>query len=148
MGLPLRCWEEICDAVYKTTGIHQKFLLLKSGELGARKREIVNARFMAMTAIKHNTGSSLEEIGELFSGRKYWTVLHAIKKNKHFCETEKPYKTVYESLENKVAIIIGKYFDEKEDKLQDIIINFKDELNYKQRVTFNKICIQLIKRGI
>ena len=51
-----------------------------------RKREIVEARHIAMSLIKNNTSLPLKAIGGLFGKRDHSTVIHACKNVKDFLE--------------------------------------------------------------
>lgn len=51
-----------------------------------RKREIVEARHIAMTLIKNNTSLSLKAIGLLFGKRDHSTVINSVRKVKELIE--------------------------------------------------------------
>ena len=62
--------------------------------LGAktRKREIVEARQIAMTLTKLNTGLTLKNIGLRYGGRDHSTVIHALQTVHDLVETDKGFK--------------------------------------------------------
>jgi len=66
--------EQIIEAVSTVTGITHEAMKSHS-----RKREIVEARFIAMWFIKEETALSLKEIGGCFGGRDHSTAIHAIQ---------------------------------------------------------------------
>lgn len=56
-----------------------------------RKREVVDARRMAIVIIKKNTKLSLSQIGVLFK-RDHATVIHALRTSMDICDTDKEYR--------------------------------------------------------
>src|SRR5512145_564451 len=64
-----------------------------------RKREIVQARQVAMYFSKNLTKSSLATIGSQIGGKDHATVLHACKTVNNLVETDKQFKTQIEEIE-------------------------------------------------
>lgn len=64
-----------------------------------RKREVVQARHLAMYFSKTLTNKSLSSIGAEFGGRDHSTVLHAMKTVKNLSETNKEFKNYVEDIE-------------------------------------------------
>jgi chromosomal replication initiator protein len=75
--------------------------LLKSK---TRKREIVQARQIAMFFAKKMTKSSLASIGAQCGGKDHATVLHACRTVSDLSETDKQFKRYLEDLEKKLSI--------------------------------------------
>ena len=75
--------------------------LLKSK---TRKREVVQARQIAMFFAKQLTKSSLASIGAHCGGKDHATVLHACKTVNNLIDTDKRFKGYIEDLEKKIAI--------------------------------------------
>jgi chromosomal replication initiator protein len=75
--------------------------LLKSK---TRKREVVQARQIAMYFSKQMTKSSLANIGAHCGGKDHATVLHACKTVNNLMDTDKRFKTYIEELEKKISI--------------------------------------------
>ena len=75
--------------------------LLKSK---TRKREIVQARQIAMYFAKKMTKSSLASIGAHCGGKDHATVLHACRTVNNLQETDKHFRTYLEDLEKKLSI--------------------------------------------
>lgn len=69
-----------------------------------RKREIVQARQIAMYFSKQMTKSSLAKIGSLCGGKDHATVLHACKTVTNLCETDKQFKGYLNDLEKKLSL--------------------------------------------
>ncbi len=67
-----------------------------------RKREIVQARQVAMYFSKSLTKSSLATIGSQIGGKDHATVLHACKTVNNLVETDKQFKTQIEEIEKKL----------------------------------------------
>jgi len=67
-----------------------------------RKREIVQARQVAMYFSKTLTKSSLATIGSQIGGKDHATVLHACKTVNNLVETDKQFKTQIEEIEKKL----------------------------------------------
>ena len=76
--------------------------LLKSK---TRKREITQARQIAMFFAKRMTKSSLSKIGAHSGGRDHSTVLHACKTVQDLAETDKEFKQYLKDLETKFLFI-------------------------------------------
>lgn len=64
-----------------------------------RKREIVQARQIAMYFAKHKTKSSLSTIGARIGGKDHATVLHACKTVKNLLDTDKRFKVYVDDIE-------------------------------------------------
>ncbi len=75
--------------------------LLKSK---TRKREVVQARQIAMFFAKKMTKSSLANIGMHCGGKDHATVLHACKTVNNLVETDKRFRTYIDELEKKISI--------------------------------------------
>lgn len=69
-----------------------------------RKREIVQARQIAMYFSKSLTKSSLASIGALIGGKDHATVLHACKTVNNLMDTDKRFKAQIESIEKKLKV--------------------------------------------
>jgi len=69
-----------------------------------RKREIVQARQIAMYFSKSMTKSSLSTIGSLIGGKDHATVLHACKTVNNLIETDKRFKSQIEDIERKLKL--------------------------------------------
>jgi len=69
-----------------------------------RKREIVQARQIAMYFSKTMTKSSLASIGALIGGKDHATVLHACKTVNNLMDTDKRFKGQIESIEKKLKV--------------------------------------------
>lgn len=75
--------------------------LLKSK---TRKREVVQARQIAMFFAKNMTKSSLATIGMHCGGKDHATVLHACRTVNNLMETDKRFKNYISELERKIAL--------------------------------------------
>ncbi|MCX7986684.1 MAG: chromosomal replication initiator protein DnaA [Bacteroidales bacterium] len=69
-----------------------------------RKREIVQARQIAMYFSKNLTKSSLNVIGMQIGGKDHATVLHAYRTVKNLIETDKSFRLQVEEIERKLRI--------------------------------------------
>lgn len=69
-----------------------------------RKREIVQARQIAMYFSKSLTKSSLASIGAMIGGKDHATVLHACKTVNNLMDTDKRFKGQIESIEKKLKV--------------------------------------------
>jgi chromosomal replication initiator protein len=69
-----------------------------------RKREVVQARQIAMYFAKQYTKSSLATIGAHCGGKDHATVLHACKTVNNLMDTDKRFKAYVEELEKKINI--------------------------------------------
>lgn len=69
-----------------------------------RKRDIVQARQLAMYFAKQYTKASLSSIGSQIGNRDHATVLHACKTVKNLSETDKVFRGYVEDLERKISI--------------------------------------------
>ena len=58
----------------------------------SRKREIVEARHMIMTAMYDISRISLEKVAHQFNKKDHTTVIHAKQKVRDFCDTDSLYK--------------------------------------------------------
>ena len=70
----------------------------------SRKREVVQARQIAMFFSKQFTKSSLANIGAQCGGKYHATVLHACKTVNNLIETDKQFKAYVDELEKKINI--------------------------------------------
>ena len=75
--------------------------LLKSK---TRKREIVQARQLAMFFAKQLTKSSLASIGAQCGNKDHATVLHAVRTVNNLSETDKRFRTYVDDLRKKLTI--------------------------------------------
>src|SRR5258706_549514 len=89
----------VCD--YFEMGID----LLKSK---TRKREVVQARQLAMYFAKTFTKSSLSIIGSQCGGKDHATVLHACRTVKNLIDTDKKFKQCVQELHKKISITTQK----------------------------------------
>lgn len=71
-----------------------------------RKREIVQARQLAMYFSKNYTKSSLAAIGSKCGNKDHATVLHACKTVKNLAETDKNFKKYVDEIENIIKVKI------------------------------------------
>ncbi len=69
-----------------------------------RKREIVQARQIAMYFSKNLTSSSLSTIGSVIGGKDHATVLHAYKTVNNLAETNKEFKSYINDIEKKLKV--------------------------------------------
>jgi chromosomal replication initiator protein len=69
-----------------------------------RKREIVQARQIAMYFSKKMTKSSLASIGAYCGGKDHATVLHACRTVENLFETDKQFKTFIDDLDKKLTL--------------------------------------------
>jgi len=69
-----------------------------------RKREIVQARQIAMYFSKTLTKSSLSTIGSVIGGKDHATVLHACKTVNNLIETDKRFKNQVEDIEKRLKL--------------------------------------------
>ena len=69
-----------------------------------RKREIVQARQIAMFFSKNLTKSSLATIGSQIGGKDHATVLHACKTVNNLVETDKRFRIYIEEIEKKLKM--------------------------------------------
>ena len=74
--------------------------LLKSK---TRKREVVQARQIAMFFAKNMTKSSLASIGLQCGGKDHATVLHACRTVNNLIETDKKFRVYIEEIEKKIG---------------------------------------------
>jgi chromosomal replication initiator protein len=70
----------------------------------SRKRNIVQARQLAMFFAKKYTKASLANIGSQIGDRDHATVLHACKTVDNLLETDKQFKAFFEDINNKLSI--------------------------------------------
>lgn len=70
----------------------------------SRKREIVQARQIAMYFSKRMTKSSLATIGSLIGGKDHATVLHACKTVNNLIDTDKRFKNQIQDIERKLKL--------------------------------------------
>jgi chromosomal replication initiator protein len=69
-----------------------------------RKREIVQARQLAMYFAKKHTKASLATIGLHCGNKDHATVLHACRTVNNLIETDKQFRSYVEELDNKLKI--------------------------------------------
>ncbi len=87
--------EDIINTVCKHFGLETAAIHTKS-----RKREVVQARQVAMYLAKENTELSTSKIGKFIGGKDHATVLHACKTVKGQCEVDKSFRTDISSIES------------------------------------------------
>ena len=80
-------------------------LSIDSFKSKTRKRNIVQARQLAMYFSKQLTKSSLANIGAQCGGKDHATVLHACKTVNNLAETDKTFRTYIEEIEKKFNMI-------------------------------------------
>lgn len=91
--------DTICQVVAEYFKLKPENLKEKS-----RKREIVQARQLAMFFTKELTDASLKSIGMYFEGKDHSTVIHAIRTVKDLYDTSKQFRKYVEDLRNKFQI--------------------------------------------
>ncbi len=69
-----------------------------------RKREVVQARQIAMYFSKNLTSSSLSAIGAAIGGKDHATVLYACRQVSNFVETDREFKSYIKDIEQKLKI--------------------------------------------
>ena len=69
-----------------------------------RKREIVQARQLAMYFAKNMTKASLASIGTEIGGKDHATVLHAVRTVNNLIETDKHFRVYVEEIEKKIKL--------------------------------------------
>lgn len=79
--------DNILEVVSKHYGLDASMIRSKS-----RKREVVQARQVAMYLAKHNTDLSTSKIGAFIGGKDHATVLHACKTIKELREVDKSFQ--------------------------------------------------------
>jgi hypothetical protein len=85
--------KDIANIVSSITTISVKSMKSKS-----RRRELVEARQMAMYFAKDFTSNSLKTIGAFFGGRDHSTVIHAVQTMKDLYSTNKKHKELMNML--------------------------------------------------
>jgi chromosomal replication initiator protein len=70
-----------------------------------RKREVVQARQIAMYFSKSLTKASLASIGAHCGGKDHATVLHACRTVNNLMETDKRFKIYIEEIEKKISVV-------------------------------------------
>lgn len=90
--------EEIIEVVAHYFELPSEVLHMKT-----RKREIVQARQIAMYLSKEKTKLSLSEIGRLIGNKDHATVLHAKRTVSNLCDTDKRFKADVNKIEKKFA---------------------------------------------
>ena len=71
-----------------------------------RKREVVQARQVAMYFSKELTNTSLKTIGSYFGGRDHSTVIHAVQTVNDLVDTQKNFRTQVEDIRKKLKILV------------------------------------------
>lgn len=80
-----------------------------------RRRELVNARQIAMYFIKKHTQLSLAEIGEYFPHPDHATVLHSIKKVNNCMDIYRDFRLEMETLDAKIRSMYNSEFKRYEN---------------------------------
>lgn len=89
---------DVIETVAETAGVTLQAIKSRS-----RKRELVEARQIAMTLLKSETKMTLKTIGSFFSGRDHTTVIHAINTVEDLTETDKLFRRKYEICRSRVV---------------------------------------------
>ncbi|MFW5916595.1 MAG: helix-turn-helix domain-containing protein [Bacteroidota bacterium] len=76
-------------------------------KLRCRKREIVQARQIAMYFSKHRTKYSLFKIGSFFGGHDHATVLHACKTVNNLRDTDREYRKDVNAIQKEIQHIFS-----------------------------------------
>lgn len=84
-------------SVVKMTGVSKDKMVSKS-----KKREVVEARSIAMYLLCKTTGLSLQAIGNEFGGRDHSTVIHARNRVVDWLDTDKNFRVKYEGILNEL----------------------------------------------
>ena len=69
----------------------------------SKKRELVQARQLAMHFAKKYTKLSLAEIGKQCGGKDHATVIHALKTVTNLLETDKQFRTLATEIEKNIS---------------------------------------------
>ena len=93
--------EEVCDiAINMVCG--EYFLDPAKIKMKTRKREIVEARQLAMTLVynryRKSRFISLHSIGKTIGGKDHATVIHASKQIANLCDTNKDFKEMFDRM--------------------------------------------------
>lgn len=91
------------EHIQKTVGDYFNIPIEKINS-ATRKREIVQARQLAMFFSKAYTKHSLASIGSKLGNKDHATVLHACKTVKNLCDTDREFKKHFEEIENIIRI--------------------------------------------
>lgn len=75
-------------------------------ESTSRKREINEARQIAMVLIRKHTQLTLAKVGDCFGGKDHSTILSAKKKVSDLYDTEKRFRADFETVSNKVKLAL------------------------------------------
>ena len=86
---------DIIDCVCKHFGLDSNLIYSKS-----RKREVVQARQIAMFLAKNHTELSTAKIGSMIGGKDHATVLHACKTVKELREVDKAFQSELEEIQS------------------------------------------------
>lgn len=86
--------DNIIETVCEHFGMEPSMIHTKS-----RKRDVVQARQIAMYLAKNNTDYSASKIGTLIGGKDHATVLHACKTIKELREVDKAFKTELDEIQ-------------------------------------------------
>lgn len=70
----------------------------------SRKREIVEARQIAMKLVNEKLKRGLKEVGQFFGGRDHSTVIHAKQTVEDLCITDKIFRNKYNRCVNMVEV--------------------------------------------
>ena len=96
-------FETIQQTVSDTLGVPEELILGKS-----RKREIVQARQIAMYFCKMYTEASLKSIGGAFGGKDHSTVIHACQTVKDLIDIDKSFEKLVNEVEKKLKLSMGR----------------------------------------
>jgi chromosomal replication initiator protein len=89
------------DYIQKTVAAHYS-VSLENLKSKSRKKELVNARQIAMYFAKKYTNHSLKSIGYYFGGRDHSTVIHALQSVSNMLDTEPHFKLSFKDLQRKI----------------------------------------------
>ena len=81
--------------------MHIRYKLLSEK---TRKREVVEARQIAMDVMRQNTKLGVKGVGMQFGYRHWSTVIHATQTVSDLCETNKKFKSDYQKIINRVQL--------------------------------------------
>ena len=94
------------DKIQELIGQHFN-LDLEALRSKSRKRNIVQARHIAMYCAKHFTGASLTKIGEYFGNRDHSTVIHACRTVDNLMDTDKNFKKQVDEVQKCISTNLG-----------------------------------------
>lgn len=99
--------QTIIEMTCQHYGVEEGILMATSKVKGAKKREIANARMIAMVLVRKHTNLSLKSIGKEFGGRDHTTVIHAERAVPDLCETIYQFRMDFRELSDKAALLFN-----------------------------------------